>query len=100
MVATGQRASRISLAISSAPVIDAMVENRRHLGEAKKATTASEKVGQPRNVVKTQVCVNLTNATSSMSHGKRPRRQEEDGGLIKSSHPRRRLRKRNKASRT
>ena len=52
MVGTGQRASRISLAISSAPVIDVMVENRRHLGEAKKATTASEKVGQPRNVVK------------------------------------------------
>ena len=52
MVAIGHRASMISLVASSARVIDVMVEKRRHLGEAKKATTASEKVRQPRKIVK------------------------------------------------
>ena len=70
MMATGQHASMISLVVSSACVIDVMAEKRRHLGEAKKATTASEMVRQPRKVVRCAFCRNVTNATPPISHGK------------------------------
>ena len=74
-MATVQHASMISLALGSVLVMDVMTENRRHPNKAKKATTASENVRQPRKLLTCTFPLNLTNA---MSHGTHREGEKED----------------------